>query len=347
MNVLIRGTTENRLVNTYDRSDTFCWLQRLQLEVLELLNKDSQGRPVNELLPCSLRFNHAADQYHVKHFRKKYFNPLDARLLLDDLHTLRSDERVKPQVNTLTVKDIAVGIEDGMKITAIKPRALHTSVTDRAGQSIEPSKFWMFILLCQWVKARYPDEQVHVDFYDDQLANSNSLMSQAVRQLKCDANLIPMGLHVNFHALDGYLLIHAENGCGEFFQKEAQQIISGHKSTDDFSVLKMLRQTVASFHGKGFLMSKTLLDNVGLNTFALKKGQFKPTDWRDYIYVTQEMEVRDVLSELIERVATPPTPPNSPMGLFSRSSPYSPPPLKCLSLLQSSSGSDSRSTPDM
>jgi hypothetical protein len=345
MNVLKSGTTEYEYIKTYDSSDTYSWLQLLQLEVLELLNTDSFGNPVSELLTCSLRFNQAADQHHVDQYKILHHNPLDARSLSDDLVALERDERVKPPVNALTVKDIEVGLCTGNDMTAIKAFALQTMLTNRVKQNIEPSKFWMFILLCQWVKARYPNEPVHVDFYDDQLANSNSLMSQAVKQLMHNACLIPIGLNVNFHALDAYLLIHSERGNGEFFQKEVQKIILGNKSIDDFGVFKMLRQTVASFDGKGFLMSKTLLDNVAFNTFSLKRNEFIPSNWRDYFHVTEELEVHEALSELIDRVAVPPTPPNSPMGLLSRSSPFSPPPLKCLSLSRSSSGSDSRSTP--
>lgn len=133
-----------------------------------------------------------------------------------------------------------------------------------AFKSIEESKFSMFVLISQYYKMRWPDDDIVIDVYDDKLANPKSSITEGVGRLSRETGWIPKRVQMRFHAMDSYTLLYKERDGNEIAFVNS---LKHSTSLENFKPFTSHHKLVKSINGTGKLLQHEALKEIACQCF--------------------------------------------------------------------------------
>ena len=231
-------------------------------DMLALFNNSATEEPLTELSTCSLRANKYIDQMNLDAKSPKGYTA-DQRLLSNDLQMAEKLDCFTVTLSMLTMADVANAILADSPLKGLQARALMEG-TQCAFKFIEKSKFSMFVLISQYYKMRWPDEDIVIDVYDDQLASSLSHIARGVGRLSRETGWIPKRVQMRFHAMDSYTLLYKERDGDEIAFVNSLKHFS---SLENFKPFTSHHKLVKSINGTGKLLQREALKKIAHQCF--------------------------------------------------------------------------------
>ena len=231
-------------------------------DMLALFNNSATEEPLTELSTCSLRANRYIDQWNLDVKSPKGYTA-DQRLLSNDLQMAENLDCFTATLSMLTMADVANAILTNSPLGDLKACALMEG-TQYAFKYIEKSKFSMFVLISQYYKMRWPNEDIVIDVYDDQLANPKSRITEGVDRLMSDTRLLPEGVQMRFRAMDSYTLLYQERDGDEIAFVNS---LKHFTSLENFKPFTSHHKLVKSINGTGKLLQHEALKKIARQCF--------------------------------------------------------------------------------